>query len=111
MSNHSLNWIGNFMWGIAEDTLRDVYVLARQYQAVFGWRARKKDDSLNRGAGSIDKKGKKGCFHQHDDGFASVRSPGAPHGDLLGVRQSVPPPSRVPRRQQWQDSPIFLSRT
>ena len=25
MSNSSLNWIANFIWGIADDVLRDVY--------------------------------------------------------------------------------------
>src|SRR5450756_2457765 len=26
MGNGDLNWIGNFIWGIADDVLRDVYV-------------------------------------------------------------------------------------
>ena len=26
MSNNNLNWIANFIWSIADDVLRDVYV-------------------------------------------------------------------------------------
>jgi len=26
MSNGDLNWIANFIWGIADDVLRDLYV-------------------------------------------------------------------------------------
>jgi len=37
-------------------------------------------------------KGKKGPFHQHDDGFAWVRSRGNPHGDLSGVSAAASQP-------------------
>ncbi len=31
------------------------------------------------------RKGKEGPCHQREDGFASVKSRGTPHGDLIGV--------------------------
>jgi len=43
------------------------------------------------------KKGKKGHFHRHDDGFASVRSRGTPHGDLLGVSGTTSLPLKGPK--------------
>ncbi|MGO9313368.1 MAG: hypothetical protein ACLQBD_14950 [Syntrophobacteraceae bacterium] len=43
------------------------------------------------------KRGKKGHFHQHDDRFASVRSLGTPHGDLLGVSGTTCLPLKGPK--------------
>ena len=40
---------------------------------------------------------KKGHFHEHDDGFASVRSRGTPHGDLLGVSGTTSMPLKGPK--------------
>jgi hypothetical protein len=42
-------------------------------------------------------KGKKGHFHQHDDGFVSVRSSGIPHGDLSGVSGMTSVPLKGPK--------------
>jgi hypothetical protein len=39
----------------------------------------------------------KGLFHQHGDGFASVRSRGTPHGDLLGVSGTTSLPLKGPK--------------
>jgi len=43
------------------------------------------------------KREKKGHFHQHDDRFASVRSRGTPHGDLLGVSGTTCLPLKGPK--------------
>ncbi len=29
LSENNLNWIANFIWGIADDVLRDVYVITK----------------------------------------------------------------------------------
>jgi len=34
MSNNSLNWIANFIWGIADDVLRDVYVRGKYRDVI-----------------------------------------------------------------------------
>jgi type I restriction enzyme M protein len=34
MSNGNLNWIANFIWGIADDVLRDVYVRGKYRDVV-----------------------------------------------------------------------------
>jgi type I restriction enzyme M protein len=34
MSNGSLNWIANFIWGIADDVLRDVYVRGKYRDVI-----------------------------------------------------------------------------
>jgi type I restriction-modification system DNA methylase subunit len=34
MSNGNLNWIANFIWGIADDVLRDVYVRGKYRDAI-----------------------------------------------------------------------------
>jgi hypothetical protein len=33
-NNHNLNWIANFIWGIADDVLRDVYVRGKYRNVV-----------------------------------------------------------------------------
>ena len=43
------------------------------------------------------KRGKRGRFHQHDERFASVRSRGTPHGDLLGVSGTTSLPLKGPK--------------
>ena len=32
MENNKLNWIANFIWGIADDVLRDLYVHIIDYK-------------------------------------------------------------------------------
>lgn len=34
MSNNNLNWIVNFIWGIADDVLRDVYVRGKYRDVI-----------------------------------------------------------------------------
>lgn len=34
MENHQLNWIANFIWGIADDVLRDVYVRGKYRDVI-----------------------------------------------------------------------------
>ena len=34
MSNNNLNWIANFIWGIADDVLRDVYVRGKYRDVI-----------------------------------------------------------------------------
>ena len=34
MSNGSLNWVANFIWGIADDVLRDVYVRGKYRDVI-----------------------------------------------------------------------------
>src|SRR2546425_7014587 len=34
MNNGSLNWIANFIWGIADDVLRDVYVRGKYRDVI-----------------------------------------------------------------------------
>ena len=34
MSDHHLNWIANFIWGIADDVLRDVYVRGKYRDVI-----------------------------------------------------------------------------
>ena len=34
MSNNTLNWIANFIWGIADDVLRDVYVRGKYRDVI-----------------------------------------------------------------------------
>jgi type I restriction enzyme M protein len=34
MSNGDLNWITNFIWGIADDALRDLYVRGKYRDAI-----------------------------------------------------------------------------
>src|SRR5688572_32753371 len=34
MNNHNLNWIANFIWGIADDVLRDVYVRGKYRDVI-----------------------------------------------------------------------------
>jgi type I restriction enzyme M protein len=34
MSNGNLNWIANFIWGIADDVLRDVYVRGKYRDVI-----------------------------------------------------------------------------
>ena len=34
MANDNLNWIANFIWGIADDVLRDVYVRGKYRDVI-----------------------------------------------------------------------------
>ncbi len=34
MANGDLNWIANFIWGIADDVLRDVYVRGKYRDVI-----------------------------------------------------------------------------
>jgi type I restriction enzyme M protein len=34
MSNGDLNWIANFLWGIADDVLRDLYVRGKYRDVI-----------------------------------------------------------------------------
>jgi hypothetical protein len=34
MSNGDLNWIANFIWGIADDALRDLYVRGKHRDVI-----------------------------------------------------------------------------
>ena len=34
MSNHDLHWIANFIWGIADDVLRDLYVRGKYRDVI-----------------------------------------------------------------------------
>jgi len=34
MSNGDLNWIANFIWGIADDVLRDLYVRGKYRDVI-----------------------------------------------------------------------------
>jgi len=34
MSNGGLNWIANFIWGLADDLLRDVYVRGKYRDVI-----------------------------------------------------------------------------
>ena len=34
MSNGDLNWIANFIWGIADDALRDLYVRGKYRDVI-----------------------------------------------------------------------------
>ncbi len=34
MSNNTLNWVANFIWGIADDVLRDVYVRGKYRDVI-----------------------------------------------------------------------------
>jgi hypothetical protein len=43
------------------------------------------------------KREEKGHFRQHDERFASVRSRGTPHGDLLGVSETTSLPLKGPK--------------
>ncbi len=51
--------------------------------------------------------GKTGPFHQHDDGFACVSSVGHPTETFSGSAELSLDPSRVPKRQKWQDPGII----
>lgn len=35
MGNNSLNWVANFIWGIADDVLRDLYVRGKYRNVIF----------------------------------------------------------------------------
>ncbi|MGE4494933.1 MAG: hypothetical protein AB7D09_08880 [Methanosarcina sp.] len=35
MNENNLNWITNFIWGIADDVLRDLYVRGKYLGSVF----------------------------------------------------------------------------
>ena len=34
MSNGDLNWIGNYIWGIADDVMRDLYVRGKYRDVI-----------------------------------------------------------------------------
>ena len=34
MSNNNLNWMANFIWGIADDVLRDLYVRGKYRDVI-----------------------------------------------------------------------------
>jgi type I restriction enzyme M protein len=34
MGNNDLNWIANFIWGIADDVLRDIYVRGKYRDVI-----------------------------------------------------------------------------
>jgi hypothetical protein len=40
MEQGQLNWVANFIWGIADDVLRDLYVRGK-FEFVFGRRVRR----------------------------------------------------------------------
>jgi hypothetical protein len=51
--------------------------------------------------------GQKGLFHQHDDGFACIRSRGTSHGDLVESAGRPFCPSGAPRRAERHDRRII----
>jgi hypothetical protein len=49
--------------------------------------------------------GKKGLFHQHDDGFASFRSRGRLYAHLFGVSGAIPLPLKGAKRFKMAGPP------
>jgi hypothetical protein len=52
--------------------------------------------------------GKKGAFHQHEDGFACVGSRATPHADLFGVSGAAFQPPKAARKPERQDRCVIL---
>jgi type I restriction enzyme M protein len=46
MENHQLNWIANFIWGIADDVLRDVYVRGKYRDVILPMTVIRRLDAL-----------------------------------------------------------------
>src|SRR6476646_6960756 len=46
MSNGDLNWIANFIWGIADDVLRDLYVRGKYRDVILPMTVLRRLDSL-----------------------------------------------------------------
>jgi type I restriction enzyme M protein len=46
MGNNNLNWIANFIWGIADDVLRDLYVRGKYRDVVLPMTVLRRIDSL-----------------------------------------------------------------
>jgi len=46
MSNGDLNWIANFIWGIADDVLRDLYVRGKYRDVILPLRVLRRLDAL-----------------------------------------------------------------
>ncbi|MGA2331730.1 MAG: class I SAM-dependent DNA methyltransferase [Syntrophales bacterium] len=46
MENHKLNWIANFIWGIADDVLRDLYVRGKYRDVILPMMVLRRLDSL-----------------------------------------------------------------
>src|SRR5688572_21351840 len=46
MSNGNLNWIANFIWGIADDVLRDVYVRGKYRDVILPMTVIRRLDAL-----------------------------------------------------------------
>ena len=46
MSNGDLNWIANFIWGIADDVLRDLYVRGKYRDVILPMTVLRRLDAL-----------------------------------------------------------------
>ncbi len=46
MGNNNLNWIANFIWGIADDVLRDLYVRGKYRDVILPMTVLRRIDSL-----------------------------------------------------------------
>ena len=46
MEDHQLNWIANFIWGIADDVLRDVYVRGKYRDVILPMTVIRRLDAL-----------------------------------------------------------------
>jgi hypothetical protein len=46
MENNTLNWIANFIWGIADDVLRDLYVRGKYRDVILQMTVLRRFDSL-----------------------------------------------------------------
>ena len=46
MTNNNLNWIANFIWGIADDVLRDLYVRGKYRDVILPMTVLRRIDSL-----------------------------------------------------------------
>jgi type I restriction enzyme M protein len=46
MSDNNLNWIANFIWGIADDVLRDLYVRGKYRDVILPMTVLRRIDSL-----------------------------------------------------------------
>ena len=50
MSNHELHWIANYIWGIADDVLRDLYVRGEYRDVVLPMTVLRRLDAVLEGS-------------------------------------------------------------
>ena len=50
MSNHDLHWIANYIWGIADDVLRDLYVRGKYRDVILPMTVLRRLDAVLEGS-------------------------------------------------------------